>query len=207
MPCGGHRPYETDEPLLRRWPVRGRGTVVGPTRNGKPARGLPNTNVGIRGLRSADPRRREPTLLLPGLPRAFQCVVPVPGKPKRFCAVPTHLSRLRSQKRPRIPTNQQVATSSSCPTLRLTHGQASTRFCKPFWSVTRTDPRTRASAVSKRAKDRWAVCQNRLWLEHPYCSCVNRGTGAGVRTLKPLRAADFKSAAYASSATPARCLG
>ena len=33
------------------------------------------------------------------------------------------------------------------------------------------------------------------------------GAGAGVRTLTPLRAADFKSAAYANSATPARPKG
>ena len=39
--------------------------------------------------------------------------------------------------------------------------------------------------------------------EQPCCSCVKSGTGAGVRTLTPLRAADFKSAASASSATPA----
>jgi hypothetical protein len=35
-------------------------------------------------------------------------------------------------------------------------------------------------------------------------ACCGRGAGAEVRTRTPLRAAEFKSAASASSATPAR---
>ena len=33
--------------------------------------------------------------------------------------------------------------------------------------------------------------------DHPFGSCSVSGTGAGARTLTPLRAADFKSAASA----------